>query len=601
MVTLDQQQQEAVDTITSCFVTAGPGSGKTRVLVSRIINLVENHGASPKEILAFTFTKAAAKEMRTRLTEALGETVASQLWITTIHAFCVRVLYTWYFKAGLKENFSVYDDRDLMDIIKAVHQDLHIKTKPKTFLNEFHRGTVPESRARVLREVMIRLRKNNAVTYDMLLSKTIELFTKHPESVKYYANMFRYVHLDEMNDTSQEDYSIAKMVADQHKNVFAVGDIDQTIFGFRGAEIRNIERLKMAFPKHKDVILNTTYRCPTVVADACNRLIANNVYNRSAKTLVSTKTDGNLAIRVFDDEDEEAAGIATKIKGLSAKGVPFKDIAVLCRTHAVESHIAQNLSSQHIPVVIAGTRLKFLDLEEVRLFHSLLKLARNPLDELPFEQVMRMPHLGLSRSKIATIKARAASANITLLESTLLYYRERTLKDTQWLLDIKKLHDASFEDQVLIAHKWLDDVYEAEGLESRCKSLWDLLYFIGEWRAGSTDEITLENYLEHLHEVTSQDDIHEDEDSVRMMTVHASKGLEFPVVFIPALENLMFPLNNMADTDEKRDLVEEERRLLYVGMSRSMGDLVLSHVRKRLYRGKDRMMERSVFLEELHE
>ncbi len=601
MVTLDQRQQEAVDCTTSCFVTAGPGSGKTRVLVSRIINLITNCGASPKEILAFTFTRAAAKEMKARLTETLGEHVTNQMWITTIHAFCVRVLNTWHYKAGLKENFSVYDDRDLLDIIKAVQLDLYVKTKPQTFLKEYHRGAVHDNRTHVLREFLYRLKKNNAVTYDMLLSKTLDLFTHHPQAVTHYANMFRYVHLDEMNDTSPQDYAIAKTVADQHKNVFAVGDIDQTIFGFRGAEIRNIERLKMAFPEHDDVVLNTTYRCPTVIANACNKLINNNVYNNSGKVLVSTKSGGFLEVKQYGTEDDEAVGVALSIKEMHAQGTPFEHMAVLCRTHAVGEHIVRNLTSQKIPVVVAGTRLKFLDLEEIRMFHSLLKVARNPLDSLPFERVMRMSHLDIRRSMVAKIKAQAAAMDIPIIESALHFYRDRPEEDRQWLLDIKALYDAEFNDQVQIAHRWLDDVYREEGLASRRASLKELLDFIARWREASTEEVTLENYLAHLHEVTSQDDIHDDGESVRLMTVHASKGLEFPVVFIPALENLIFPLNNLADTQEKIEFIEEERRLMYVGMSRSMGVLKLSHARNRVYRGQDRQMTRSVFLEEIRE
>jgi DNA helicase-2/ATP-dependent DNA helicase PcrA len=404
-----------------------------------------------------------------------------------------------------------------------------------------------------------------------------------------------------MNDTSEQDYAIAKIVADQHKNVFAVGDIDQTIFSFRGAEIRNIERLKMAFPDHLDVVLNTTYRCPAVIANACNRLISNNQYNVSGKVLTSTKTEGCVEVDEYGTEDDEAVGIASLIKAMHTGGVPFEHIAILCRTHAVGAHIAQNLTSQNIPVVIAGTKLKFLDLEEIRMFHSLLKVAQNPLDSLPFERVMRMTHLGIRRSKVAAIKAQAAAMNIPIIEAALHSYRDSPEDDRQWLLDIKTLYDADFKDQVQIAHKWLDDVYRTEGLATRRVSLKELLGFIENWRLSTTQEVTLENYLAHLHEVTSQDDIHDDEESVRLMTLHASKGLEFPVVFIPALENLIFPLNNLADTSEKIEMIEEERRLMYVGMSRSMDTLRLSHVRNRVYRGQDRQMTRSIFLEEISE
>jgi DNA helicase-2/ATP-dependent DNA helicase PcrA len=601
MITLDPKQKRAVESVDkSTFVTAGPGSGKTRVLVSRIINLVNNHGASPTEILAFTFTRAAAKQMRERLTEVLGEQRVKQMWIMTIHSFCSRVLRQWGECVGLKEGFTVYDDRDQLDIIRAVQKDLGVKTKPETLKREIDKGKVHKNREVAAKEFWLRLEQNNATTFSGLMERCIELFARHPEAVEYYARRFWYVHVDEMNDTSEEDYAIISAMAGHHKNLFAVGDIDQTIFSFRGAEIKNIERLKILFANHEDILLDTTYRCPHPVARACNTSIDHNSYNKSGKVLSSVKDGVPITLTPYETDQEEADGILEKVKTLLSNGAGPGEIAVLCRTHQIEQNIAGILESADIPVVIAGTKLKFLDLDEVRAFHNILKVAQNPLDTLPMQRLMAMPQVAVKRSDMARIRVIARDSNMSILKATLLHFQDHQEEDIEWLRTVAQIAKSSFKQQVSLTYDWLNGSYEEQGLVTRVANLKQLLSFIQAWMAETPDEHTVSNYLQYLNEITSQDDITEEDDAVRFMTVHGSKGLEFPFVFLPGLENMHFPLNRKADDPEDGNL-EEERRLFYVGMSRTEEELFLSYAARRFYRGKDRDMQRSVFLDEIED
>jgi DNA helicase-2/ATP-dependent DNA helicase PcrA len=601
MITLDPKQAMAVNSVDkSTFVTAGPGSGKTRVLVSRIINLVNNHGASPTEILAFTFTRAAAKEMRERLTEALGEARSRQMWIMTIHSFCARVLRQWGERVGLKDNFTIYDSRDQLDIIRAVQKELGVKTKPETLLREIDRGSVPDSRILAYQEFNLRLRQNNATTFRGLLDKCIHLFAHFPDAAEYYARQFLYVHVDEMNDTSEEDYAIISAMASHHKNLFAVGDIDQTIFSFRGAEIENIERLRTMFPEHEEVVLDTTYRCPHSVVKACNISICNNKFNYSGKILSALKDGPGVVLDSYETEEQEAEGILAHVKSAIASGREHSDIAILCRTHKVEEHIAAVLQAAKIPVVVAGTKLKFLDLDEVRAFHTILKVAQNPLDTLPMERIMSMPHTGMKRSDMARIRVIAREMDVSILQAALHHFKEKPDQEIDWLKRIAVIAKAEFKQQVPETHLWLREVYKEQGLTTRVSNLDKLISFIQAWVGETPDVVNVQNYLQYINEITSQDDLADEEDAVRMMTVHGSKGLEFPVVFMPGLENLHFPLNRKGDDPEDGNL-EEERRLFYVGMSRTQDQLILSHAAKRFFRGKDRDMKRSVFLNEIAE
>ncbi len=600
MIQLDQRQSRAATTLDkSVFVTAGPGSGKTRVLISRITNLVKDHGASPMEILAFTFTRAAAKQMRERLNEVFSESVVKQMWIMTIHSFCSRVLRQWGEMVGLQENFTVYDERDQMDIIRSVQKDLSIKTKPETLLREIGRGKVHKNREVAFKEFNLRLKQNNATTFNGLMELCIRLFAQHPQSAEYYAQRFRYVHVDEMNDTSEEDYAIISAMAQAHQNLFAVGDIDQTIFSFRGAEIQNIERLRTMFANHEEVVLDTTYRCPHPVVRACNTSICNNKFNFSGKILSSVKGGDPISLTKYGTDQEEADGILAKIKSLLDGGRSPGEIAVLCRSHQVEQGIAGVVESANIPVVIAGTKLKFLDLDEVRAFHNILKVAQNPLDTLPMERIMSMPHTGVKRSDMARVRVVARDGDVSILEAAILHFRDKPVEEMEWLQRIADISRSKiFSAQVSATADWLNDVYMLQGLVTRTGNIGKLLEFINAWMIETPDEHSVANYLGYLNEITAQDDLTEDKDAVRFMTIHGSKGLEFPIVFIPGLENMSFPMNRKADDPADGNL-EEERRVFYVGMSRTEELLFLSHVDKRFFRGKDRDMQRSVFLDEI--
>lgn len=595
---LNPEQQKAVDCVDkSVFVTAAPGSGKTRVLTQRIVNLIQKHGASPTEILAFTFTRNAAKQMQERLLKDLGEREGGRVTVLTIHGFCAKVLRSWGHLVGLKEGFSVYDDRDQLDIIRAVQADLGIKTKAKTLLSEINRNSVKPNRQVAAREFEYRLKQNNATNYQGLLDKAIYILANNADALDHYAHRYRYVLLDEMNDTSDHDYSIVKLIASKHKNLMAVGDLDQCIYTFRGSNVQNIDRLKLEFPDHEEVQLQVTYRCTIPVAQACNDLIGHNMM-RAGKTIVSSKMGNKVALRQYDHEDDESRAIAATIKTGVENGAKYEDFAVLCRIHAVAGIIHSALNAAEIPVSVAGSTLKFLDLDEVRIFHHYMMLFTNAHDDFAFDKVMDAPPRGVRNSTKAKIRAVAKQGDVSMLEAALLYYQNEPEDKRAWLIHLSQIGSSEFSVMVRgiydLLHTWYDD----QGLTTRCGNLQQLLSFIASWQQETPDEITTENYLAHVHAINAQDDVTTDEDTVKLMTVHASKGLEFPIVIMPGCENMVFPMNNKADTPEKVQGLEEERRLFYVGMSRSKMNLIITHSSQRYFRGKDREMERSVFISE---
>lgn len=594
-VTYNSDQTKAIECVDkSMFVMAGPGSGKTRTLVGRVINLVKNHGVSPTEALLLTFTRNAAAQMRERLEADLGKDVARRLTITTIHGFCARVLHTWGWKVDLKEGFTVYDDRDQLDIIRDVQSDLGIKTKPETLLKEINRGKIGPKRAIAAQEVALRLRENNAINFIGMLQKTIYVLTNCSDALEHYTNRFRYVHLDEMNDTNDYDYSIVKMIASKWKNLFACGDLDQQIFSFRGSKAENVAHLQQDFPGAQ-ITLDLSYRCTKPIIEACNALIA---HNGSDKRLVSNKDGPPIAVAQYASEDDEARGIKNVIVEESSKGRPYSDMAVLCRTHAVEEEIISALKAADVPVSIAGSTMQFLDLEEVRLFHSYLKSITNLTDRLSFKRVMNEPPKGIRASAVAQMDAIARQGSITLLEAALIHLQDEEPGKRQWLVDLNVLSKQKFPDQCRSIYDTLTTWYKDGGRTTRCENLATLLEFMASWQNETPDEITTRNYLVYLTETNAQQDVTNDEDSVKVMTVHTAKGLEFPLVIMPACENLIFPLNNKADTEEKKKSTQEDRRLFYVGMSRSSEKLILTNSRRRVYRGKDRTMYPSIFIEE---
>lgn len=595
---LNENQQKAVDCVDkSVFVTAGPGSGKTRVLTQRVINLIKNHGISPTEITCLTFTRNAASQMKERLTKTLGEAVTKKLWVTTIHGFCMRILGTWGHKVGLKEGFSVYDDRDQLDIIAKVQADLGIKTKPQTLLKEINRGKVGPARQTAAKEFYYRLKQNNATNFQGLLDKAIHILANNPEVVDYYHHRFHYVHLDEMNDTSDYDYSIVKLITQKHKNLMAVGDLDQCIYTFRGSNAENIDRLEFDHPGHETAILDMSYRCTKPVVEACNKLIKHNK-TAAGKVLKTEKAGHPVMVHGYATEDEEARAITSTIRMGVENGLTHAHYAILCRLHSVGDAILSALQAAGVPVSVAGTTLRFLDLDEIRLFHCYLRFFVNPRDDFSFEKIIDVPNRNIRGSTKAKIRALSRQGDISVLEAALLHYREEPEEEQEWLKHLAEMIQMDFPDQVRAVYNLIHDWYAGQDLTTRANNLTKLLDFISEWQNTTPDEITGYNYLAYVSGINQQDDVTTDEDSVKLMTVHASKGLEFPIVIMPGCENLIFPMNNKADTPEKIESLEEERRLFYVGMSRSQYNLMLTFSGHRLVRGRDREMEPSIFLRE---
>jgi DNA helicase-2/ATP-dependent DNA helicase PcrA len=467
-----------------------------------------------------------------------------------------------------------------------------VKTKPETLLKEINRGNVDPKRMDANEEFQWRMRRNNAINYIGLLDRAIYMLTEFDDVREHYAHKFRYVHLDEMNDTSRRDYSIAKLVAGEHKNFFAVGDLSQTIYTFRGSDRRSIEYLKADFPNHEEFRLSISYRCTEEIIACCNNLLPEN-------NMTALKNGDAVEAIGYEDEDAEALGIAKGIRDLVSSGMwSYGDFAILCRMHSIAETMV--LAMREIPYTRAGSKRELLNEEEVRVFHDYLRVLHNGQDDPSFQRIMNVPRREIRRVTMARIVSQAREAGISILESTLIHFQDSPDEEKQWLVDLREMSKEDFPTQCRSIYTMLKDWYGGQGLKTRVLYLDLLLIKIAEWQNTTPYEITTENYLHYLTEVTSQDDVAEEEekDTVKILTVHTAKGLEFPVVVVPGCENMVFPMNRRAETEAQKASLDEERRLFYVALSRAKELARFTFSKRRLMRGKDRDQKPSVFLEE---
>ena len=630
---LNPAQREAVEnTEGPVLILAGAGSGKTRVLTTRIGYLMEDKNVKAENILAITFTNKAANEMRERVEETLEGTDTKEMWITTFHSCCVRILRKSINKIGYNRSFVIYDSPDQITLIKDCMRELDISDKafdpkyvlscisnakdklysPKKYM-QLNEGDISKTKiGEIYALYQDRLKRNSALDFDDLIMKTVELFNECPDILDFYRNKFRYIMVDEYQDTSKAQYELIKLLAKQHQNICVVGDDDQSIYGWRGADIRNILEFERDYDNVKIVKLEQNYRSTQVILDAANHVIANNT-ERKRKKLSSDKKEGQLIkIQLAENEIEEGDFISNTINYMRRyEDREYKDFAVLYRANAQARSVEDALNRAGIPYNIYGG-IKFYERKEIKDIIAYLRVIQNPQDDISLKRIINVPRRGIGLRTIEKIEDRASLKEESIY-SVLIDIEDNSDISRKARASISEFVDLmstlrSFTDVYTVSQvieKILDVTgYKDELLkeknnegEDRLENLQELISVALEFESGSEDK-SLEAFLTSIALNAEPSDDEEQEDRVSLMTIHSSKGLEFPVVFLAGMEEKIFPIaraiQSMRDSD-----IEEERRLCYVGITRAKEELFLTLTRKRTLYGRTNPSVASRFIEEL--
>ena len=625
---LNEPQRQAVLQMNGpLLIIAGAGSGKTRVLTYRIAHLMEE-GVSPYQILAITFTNKAAREMKTRI-EALVPGDGEKVWAGTFHSVCVRILRREIHQIGYERSFTIYDSDDQTRLITAIMKDLDIgrditprevKSKiseaknnlvaPDEFFDHFERDFRKEKIQRVYRVYEKRLKDSNALDFDDLLVKTLEVFSAYPDVLSYYQERFRYILVDEYQDTNPVQYMLVKLLAARYRNLCVVGDDDQSIYGWRGADIKNILGFNKDFPEALTIRLEQNYRSTQKILDAANHIIQHNA-RRKEKNLWTDRGEGQK-IRFYrgDNEHDEAEYIASEIARLSReKACTFGEMAVLYRMNAQSRVLEEMLMRFGIPYrIYGGTR--FYERKEVKDALAYLRAVVNPADEISLTRIINEPKRGIGQSTVAQLISLAEEQAETLFgvivdideETDLAARAKQKVREfaeliAALLMDKEQLPLSEFVETVL-QKTGLWAQYEkdpSEEAQNRLENLKELLGAVQEFEK-SDENATLEAFLENVALVSDIDGLEETPQAVSLLTLHSAKGLEFPVVFIAGLEEGIFPMSR-AMTDD--DQMEEERRLCYVGVTRAEDQLYLTCAQQRMLMGMTQYNPPSRFLAEI--
>ena len=633
--TLNPAQREAVEkTEGPVLILAGAGSGKTRVLTTRIGHLIEDKGVQPANILAITFTNKAANEMRERVEETL-ESDASDMWISTFHSCCVRILRKDINRIGYNRSFVIYDSADQVTLVKDCLKELNLNDKvfePKMIIStisgakdklydpkQFKAMHMNDNRMSKIADVYAlyqdRLKRNSALDFDDLIFKTVELLKSDKEVLDYYRNRFKYIMVDEYQDTSKAQYELIKILAKEHQNICVVGDDDQSIYGWRGADIRNILEFEKDYDDVHVVKLEQNYRSTQIILDAANTVISNNI-ERKRKRLWSEKKDGELIkIQVAQDEIEESDFVADMIAKISREqNRSYKDFAVLYRANAQSRSVEDALNRSQIPYnIYVGT--KFYERKEIKDLIAYLRVIQNPQDDISIKRIINVPRRGIGLRTIEKIEDRASlkqesiySVLIDIETNSEISTKARnsisefvdnvigTLRTMREVYPVSKLIEKVIES--IDYYGYIDELYKGdkEEAEERKDNVKEFISVAMEFEQNS-EEKDLETFLTGVA-LTSESSEEEEIDKVSLMTIHTSKGLEFPVVFIVGMEDGLFPIaravRSMSDSE-----IEEERRLCYVGITRAKEILYLTLTQKRTLYGKTNPSIASRFMEEL--
>lgn len=630
---LNPEQQKAVKTTEGpLLLMAGAGSGKTRVLTHRIAYLMVEKRVNPYNILAITFTNKAAREMKERIYKMMGG-VADEIWISTFHSMCVRILRRDIDRMGYNRNFTILDTTDQLSVIKNILKEKNLDPKkfdPRAILGSISSAKndlkTPEDVGklvgdyydRIVSEVydlyQKRLRKNSALDFDDLIMLTIQLFSRVPEVLEYYQRKFQYIHVDEYQDTNRAQYMLVKLLASRFQNLCVVGDSDQSIYRWRGADIANILSFEKDYPNAKVILLEQNYRSTKTILQAANEVIKNNL-NRKPKNLWTENPEGN---QIFyyraDSEQTEAQFVAGKIKEQVESGKrKYSDFAILYRTNAQSRVMEEVLLKSNIEYSIVGG-IKFYDRKEIKDILAYLRLIANPDDDISLQRVINVPKRGIGASSIDKLANFADMHDITMFEALesidLIGLSPKITKAAAEFRDLIKGYTGMQD--FLSVTELVEEVLEKSGYremlkaeksieaESRLENIDEFMSVTKSFEEGNEDK-SLVAFLTDLALVADIDQLEDDEEktnTVVLMTLHSAKGLEFPVVFLMGLEEGVFPHNRSLMEEAE---MEEERRLAYVGITRAEEELYITNAQMRTLFGRTNMNPPSRFIREIPE
>lgn len=633
---MNDKQAEAVQTTQGpLLIMAGAGSGKTRVLTHRIAHLVKDLNVMPWRILAITFTNKAAKEMRERIGALLSEDVARDIWVSTFHALAVRILRRDGENIGLSRNFTIIDTSAQRTLMKRVINDLNLDTnqyEPRTVLgmisnakNDMLRpkdyaqqadNAFQETVAEIYAAYQAELKRAQSVDFDDLIMLTIDLFQSSPDVLARYQNQFDYLHVDEYQDTNDAQYTIVNMLAQRSQNLAVVGDADQSIYGWRGANMNNILNFEKDYPNAQTILLEQNYRSTQNILDAANAVINNN-NERLPKNLWTQNGQGDkITYYRAQSEHDEANFILANIQKMRAeKQMAYSDFAVLYRTNAQSRNVEEALVKANMPYTMVGGH-KFYERKEILDIMAYMQLVTNPNDNAAFERIVNEPKRGLGATSITRLRELANRLNVsymTAIESIELAPAISTKATSKFLEFAEMMHELRQQAEFLNVTELAEIVMTRSGYrqmlaekndpdsQARLENLEEFLSVTKEFDAKyqpddpeAIDPMT--DFLGTTALMSDLDDFEEGDGAVTLMTLHAAKGLEFPVVFLVGMEEGIFPLSRALMAE---DQLEEERRLAYVGITRAMKKLFLTNAFSRLLYGRTQSNEASRFINEI--
>lgn len=631
--TLNREQKEAVKkTEGPLLILAGAGSGKTRCLTHRVAYLIDEMGVRPWNILAITFTNKAAGEMRERVDKLVGYG-ADQVWVSTFHSMCVRILRRHIDRLGYATDFTIYDTDDQKTVMKGICKRLNIDTKTyreKSILNaiasakdslisvrEYELDAAKDYGkavyAKAYREYQETLQKNNALDFDDLIVKTVELFRNCPEVLDNYQERFRYIMVDEYQDTNTAQFELVRLLADKYRNLCVVGDDDQSIYRFRGANIRNILDFENYFPEAAVIKLEQNYRSTQHILDAANSVIRNN-HGRKGKALWTDRGEGSrVHLRQFENAYEEAEYVADDIaRKVRREGAQYRDCAVLYRTNAQARLLEERMIMEGVPYnVVGGTN--FYSRAEIKDILAYLKTIDNGRDEVSVRRIINIPKRGIGAATLEKIEDYAQMRDIGFYEAMemadeIMSLGKTSVKIRPFVLLIREFRKKAAELTIAeliseiverVGYKEYLQNNDDESAEDRMANVDELVTKAVVYQK-THEESSLTEFLAEVALVADIDNVESDDNRVLLMTLHSAKGLEFPNVYLAGMEDGLFPGQAALWNDDPEDM-EEERRLAYVGITRAMNDLTLTYARSRMIRGETQYNPVSRFVREIPE
>ncbi len=630
---LNEQQKEGVFTTEGAvLILAGAGSGKTGVLTHRIAHLIDDLGVNSYNILAITFTNKAAKEMKERVDRLVGMG-ADSAWIMTFHAACVRILRRYICRIGYDNNFTIYDTDDQKSVIKDILKRKNFdpkQYKDRTILSVISNAKdnliSPDDMyqssggnyntmktAEIYREYQEQLKKNNAVDFDDIIGLTVKLFNEDKEVLRYYQERFRYIMVDEYQDTNRAQFNLIRLLAGGHGNLCVVGDDDQSIYKFRGADINNILDFEKYFNDAKIIKLEQNYRSTQKILDVANEVIKNNTGRKDKRLWTSVKDGTKVIFNVYENGYEEARGIAEDIAHRHLHDrKDYSDFAILYRTNAQSRSLEEKLIEKNIPYRIYGG-INFYARREIKDILAYLKTIDNARDDLAAKRILNVPKRGIGATSVAKVDDYAYENDITF------YVALRQAKEVPGLQRavskvegfVTQIEVLKSKSQYIGVGKLIEEIIETVGYSDyidaesesdeqateRRQNIDELISKAVQYEE-TVDEPSLSGFLEEVALVADIDNLDENNDMVSLMTIHSAKGLEFPIVYLAGMEDGLFPSYMSISTGDESD-IEEERRLCYVGITRAKETLIMSAARMRTVRGETQMNRTSRFVREI--